>query len=375
MDTLIQDLFTINQALQLFLAEATESQTLRLFDALVDCANTIGRSWNGSWIGYHANIYYKDLKPPPPGAHFSREWGFIDTRHLGTSGEWVEYDHDFIIKRIEDQAKQPDFSRAVEIANKAKTLLNGNRDEIISILEANKPYSNDAYFQDLLEKAKQLKIPSATDYIQSVRPNLIWSRDSLALSQGVRVPPLIAVLSKVASLHDSVTAVEILSDIAQKLANHLGRISQVQVKMKRLGNHVFIGHGRSSVWKDLKGFVQDRLKLQWDEFNRVPVAGITNINRLSEMLNSASFAFLVMTAEDEQPDGKIHARMNVIHEAGLFQGRLGFNKAIILLEKGCEEFSNIHGLGQIHFPKGNIKAVFEEIRATLEREEIISASE
>ena len=49
-------------------------------------------------------------------------------------------------------------------------------------------------------------------------------------------------------------------------------------------------------------------------------------------------AFLVMTAEDEQPDGTLRARDNVIHEAGLFQDRLGFKRAIILLEEGCEEF-------------------------------------
>ena len=63
--------------------------------------------------------------------------------------------------------------------------------------------------------------------------------------------------------------------------------------------------------------------------------------------------------------------MNVIHEAGLFQGRLGFQRAIVLLEEGCEEFSNIQGLGQIRFPAGNISAAFEEIRQVLEREEII----
>jgi predicted nucleotide-binding protein len=66
----------------------------------------------------------------------------------------------------------------------------------------------------------------------------------------------------------------------------------------------------------------------------------------------------------------MNARLNVIHEAGLFQGRLGFQKAIILLEEGCEEFSNIHGLGQIRFPDGNISAKFEEIRKVLEREGI-----
>ena len=91
------------------------------------------------------------------------------------------------------------------------------------------------------------------------------------------------------------------------------------------------------------------------------------------MLDSAAIAFLVMTAEDEQPDGNLRARMNVVHEAGLFQGRLGFYRAIILLEEGCEEFSNIKGLVQIRFPKGNIKAVFEEIRQVLERENIIDS--
>lgn len=89
------------------------------------------------------------------------------------------------------------------------------------------------------------------------------------------------------------------------------------------------------------------------------------------MLDNAAFAFLVMTAEDEHIDQTLHARENVIHEIGLFQGRLGFRKAIILLEEGCREFSNITGLTQIRFPKGNIKAQFEEIRRVLERERVV----
>jgi predicted nucleotide-binding protein len=138
-----------------------------------------------------------------------------------------------------------------------------------------------------------------------------------------------------------------------------------------VGTNVFIGHGRSPVWRDLKDFVHERLGLPYDEFNRVPVAGVTNIARLSEMLDSAAVAFIVMTAEDEQVDGSVRARENVVHEAGLFQGKLGFTKSIMLLEEACSEFSNIHGLGQIRFPRNNIKAVFEEIRRVLEREGII----
>ena len=89
------------------------------------------------------------------------------------------------------------------------------------------------------------------------------------------------------------------------------------------------------------------------------------------MMDTAEIAFLVMTGEDEQADGSIRARENVVHEAGLFQGRLGFGKAIVLLEEGCKEFSNITGLGHIPFPNNNIAAAFEEVRKVLEREGLI----
>lgn len=78
-----------------------------------------------------------------------------------------------------------------------------------------------------------------------------------------------------------------------------------------------------------------------------------------------------MTAEDEHADATLHARENVIHKVGLFQGHLGPRKAIVLLETGCQEFSNIHGLSQLRFPKGHISAAFEEMRRVLERERIL----
>ena len=147
--------------------------------------------------------------------------------------------------------------------------------------------------------------------------------------------------------------------------------SDARPALPSIGTNIFIGHGRSLVWRELKDFLEDRLGLSVDEFNRVPVAGIATSTRLSEMLDAAAFAFLVMTAEDEQTDGTLRARENVVHEVGLFQGRLGFARAIVLVEDECKEFSNIHGLGQIRFPAGNIAAKFEDIRAVLERERVI----
>jgi len=42
-----------------------------------------------------------------------------------------------------------------------------------------------------------------------------------------------------------------------------------------------------------------------------------------------------LTAEDEIAEGAQQAHMGVIHEVGLFLGRLGFNKAIVVLEENC----------------------------------------
>lgn len=135
---------------------------------------------------------------------------------------------------------------------------------------------------------------------------------------------------------------------------------------------VFIGHGRSLIWRPLKDFLVERLHLEYEEFNRESTAGISTTDRLQAMLQNACFALLVMTAEDHYADGSQHARENVIHEIGLFQGRLGFERAIVLIEEGCAEFSNIHGLTQLCFPRGNIIAVSEDIRRVMEREGLVA---
>jgi hypothetical protein len=140
---------------------------------------------------------------------------------------------------------------------------------------------------------------------------------------------------------------------------------------------VFIGHGHSSAWKDLKEYLEKRHGLECDEFEDTSPVGKSIKERLSEMLNDPVFAFIVMTAEDEHVSagGEIthHARENVIHEAGLFQGRLGFQRVVILLEEGCSQFSNMDGIITIRFPRRDISSRFEEIRKVLVREGIISS--
>ena len=129
---------------------------------------------------------------------------------------------------------------------------------------------------------------------------------------------------------------------------------------------VFIGHGRSDAWKELRDHLQDKQGFKVEAYEIGARAGHTIRDILKTMLNKASIAFLVMTGEDETVTGELHPRLNVVHEAGLFQGKLEFERAIILLETGVTELSNIHGIEQIRFT--NIEEVFGDVVATIRRE-------
>ena len=131
---------------------------------------------------------------------------------------------------------------------------------------------------------------------------------------------------------------------------------------------VFVGHGQDPQWRDLKDHLHEKHGYVVEAYEIGSRAGHTIRDILEEMLRGSTVALLVMTGEDETKDGKLLARQNVVHEAGLFQGKLGFSRAIILLEEGTEEFSNIRGLQQIRFSKGRIKESFGDVVSVLKRE-------
>lgn len=331
-------------------------------------------SASGSWIGYHANVYYELFQQPPPGAHFSSEWGLMDRFSLGTKGNWREYSSEAVKNAIWKEVGEIDLSATRSASSAAHEALDVVKPQVQVALAAANADKADKFLEKVEEDVKAVHARTAAEIVHSMSPGQVMSRDSTAMGQGFHPPPHVSVFAEMAALRQPFKACDKLSVLAKQAGSYLVRRRQADARNRLVGTNVFIGHGQSSAWKDLKDFIKDRLRLPWDEFNRVPIAGFTNIARLSQMLDAAAIAFLVMTAEDEQRDGKLNARMNVVHEAGLFQGRLGFQRAIILLEDGCEEFSNIHGLGQIRFPKGSIAAKFEDIRLVLEREGLIETA-
>lgn len=368
------ELFTIADRLKVLAEMLDDDKISQPLQQLEERANRVGRAWSGSWLGYHSRVYYGGFADPPPGARFSKEWGMMKLEFSQeTVGNWKEHRFDDVLSSIQKPVPPQKLDQIRRRSCLVKADFDEEKSQVLSILSGfSRTQNEDSFLKDIVGKVDEVEVFDANDFIRAMRPHgQIMSRDSVAIQSGLHTPPHIAVLADVAEIRAPFSACEALSKLSRRAASHILNSKKHATQDKPTGTHVFIGHGRAPQWKDLKDFIQDRMHLPWDEFNRVPVAGLTNVTRLSQMLDQAAIAFLVLTAEDEHGDGLQYARQNVIHEAGLFQGRLGFERAIILLEDCCEEFSNIHGLGQIRFPKGKISAVFEEIRRVLEREGLV----
>lgn len=131
---------------------------------------------------------------------------------------------------------------------------------------------------------------------------------------------------------------------------------------------IFIGHGHSRLWARVKMYLEDELGLAAIAYESESRTGDSIIPILEKMLEQATFAVLLLTAEDMGTAGGKRARQNVIHEAGLFQGRLGFKRAVLLVQEGIEEFSNVAGLQHIPFTGENVEQTFYELQRVLKRE-------
>jgi len=364
-----------------FIAIAEEARVLAareneldgtLLDALDDAANAVAKSWSKSNLGYQANVYYEGFNTPPPGAMFSREWGFLGM-FQGTSGTWKPFNADDVISRVQQLAGNPDLSPQSAISNQIRPQIETLIERARS-LAAKLPTSRDPYLTENLEDLQRLSVPTANQIarMMAATGGQIITRDMQALEGGWQPSGHQQVQAQILSIRTPYKTAEQLASLCERIGRHIeGDEPGTSQAMVQLGSKVFIGHGGSSNEYLKLGVWLTKCSLEWEVFTTEPTAGLSTKERLLQMLDNAKMAFLIMTPEDEAANGTMTARANVIHEVGLFQGRLGWTKAIVLVEEGCEQFSNIEGLGQIRYPKGNLDAALEEIRQVLTREGIL----
>jgi predicted nucleotide-binding protein len=334
--------------------------------------NQLEQSHSGSWFGDHSATYFDGFMTPPPGRSFDVEWGFEPGFNGSHNPGWQTYSQKEICDYAFEDTGQGILDELQTLAGQLADSFATVRDQAIDVLDvlvANQDLRSLVRYKEKLEQ--DLKPYKPVDYINGRKKNAPrMTRDSQEVAKGSACPTHVLHLAAIKSLDINRSRAKETAGVLRNIIEAVGLHEETNMSRNALSK-IFIGHGRSELWRVLKDFVSDRLELDYEEFNRVPTAGMSTQERLSEMLEGCGFAFLIFTGEDLRDDNELHARENVVHEAGLFQGRLGWRKAIILLEDGCEEFSNITGLVQIRFPKGKIEGCFEEVRLTLERESVL----
>ncbi|MFC7549996.1 PfkB family carbohydrate kinase [Plantactinospora sp. GCM10030261] len=130
---------------------------------------------------------------------------------------------------------------------------------------------------------------------------------------------------------------------------------------------VFIAHDNHPQWLRVRDFLEQRCRLPTVELasasGRDP-----DQERLTAALARCGFAVCLLSAKHPAPSGRGWTDQNTVHQAGMFQGRYGFGRVAILVEEGCDTFSNISGLIRLDFASGRITRTFVELERMLKRE-------
>lgn len=188
-----EELFVIAERLEGVGASSEFAAAEEALCAADDVAMEASRAFSGSWLGYHACVYYRDLAPPPPGAHFSQEWGLQDMSYtsLGSRGEWYEFDTKELELHLWAKAGNPDLSALETAAVAAMDAFNAAKAEIRSIILTKNAEETDVFLTQLLAELDKIR-PLTGGKIASIwsPKGQVMTRDTVAIGQGNRLPPM-----------------------------------------------------------------------------------------------------------------------------------------------------------------------------------------
>ena len=163
----LQQLRRLAEGLESMYQRGQEDDISRPLEDLKTAAEEAAKAASGSWLGYHANVYYRNLQPPPPGEHFSSEWGMARSPLLpGSSGDWVEYNPEDIVRKIHEWAGNPNLEPARAFDLEAKRVFQRSKRDLASILEIAQGTSTSEFLAELKQEAETLSPVTQGDFVE-----------------------------------------------------------------------------------------------------------------------------------------------------------------------------------------------------------------
>ncbi len=344
--------------------------------SLIANISEVEYAWYGSWIGYLANVYYRDFDSPPLDTYRLLEM----EREAKPNGEsrndsgWCRYTDSQVDSAIEEGIERSDITKAFDHTLQWADIFEEKKMDVVAIIKIAQARHN-SIFDPLAAMVERLHIRTPEETVESMVPVVLETEYPVARQQAIRIPPHIRYDANIKWSRRSASTVRMLRKVIRRTLAQIERTQPTKAIPHLTGNKIFIGHGRDKSWLELQKFIEKELKLPVTAYEEVPASGLQVYDHVMSRVREAAIAFLVMTGEDTviDKDGneRVHPRLNVVHELGICQSMLGMGRAIALLEEGCEVPSKIAGFDQVRFEEGNILSASRGIRRVLEREEIM----
>jgi sugar/nucleoside kinase (ribokinase family)/predicted nucleotide-binding protein len=162
-------------------------------------------------------------------------------------------------------------------------------------------------------------------------------------------------------------AYQVLQDLSKGFLQQTETLSDSDRRPAR----VFLVHEGKRDWQAVRRFIVNECKLQVFELSLANVDENSLAEIMEEQLPRCSFAVCVLSTEASPGGVAENADQDLVHQAGILQGRYGFKRVAILAEESCKTFSNIAGLIHLDFPSGQVETTFFELERMFQRESLI----
>jgi len=161
----------------------------------------------------------------------------------------------------------------------------------------------------------------------------------------------------------------LLSELLPAYNNDLNQIIVKGLNLVKSNNKsgidcIFIAHGNNKEWREVETYIKDELKFKVLAYETESHSVEFTHEAIENLLDKCNFAVIVMSDDDYTKEGKARARQNVIHEMGLFQGRYGHKRVIVMKKKSVELNSNLIGKNLIEY-HNNIDEGFHKLKKAL----------
>jgi hypothetical protein len=168
-------------------------------------------------------------------------------------------DRDEVIKTIILRTGSPDIDSIASTLASIREKCSSLKEQAVSLLSTALIEENDPFIERKLKQIDELAVATPDTIALSLVPSgQIFTSDSTAMTQGLRVAPhqsLIGLHLSATMVEDGLNAIEKTS---REAASHLQRLEKTKRRSQIVGTNMFIGHGRSLVWRYLKDFIHDR---------------------------------------------------------------------------------------------------------------------